>query len=80
MKAFFLFEIFSGLWNVPYMYGVYLVQKRHLPVVSQFRLDTGYDNDMVLCSTFRDKVGFFKYLPAAFNFSCVCYEFTDNEF
>lgn len=48
----------TGLWNVPYMYGVYLVQKRHLPVMSQFRLDTGYDNDMVLCSTFRDKVIF----------------------
>lgn len=47
-----------GMWNVPYVNGAYLVQKRHLPVLSSFPLDTGVDVDMVICKTLRDKLIF----------------------
>jgi len=46
----------TGLWNVPYMNGAYLVQKRHLKTLSAVDLrDTTLDPDIAICKHLRDK-------------------------
>ncbi|XP_052759652.1 multifunctional procollagen lysine hydroxylase and glycosyltransferase LH3-like isoform X2 [Mya arenaria] len=45
-----------GLWNVPYMGGMYLIQAHVLPSIQGgFASSEGFDADMALCATLRDK-------------------------
>ncbi|ESO01390.1 hypothetical protein HELRODRAFT_185714 [Helobdella robusta] len=45
----------KGLWNVPYVTNVYLLQARHLPSVVNFEWPEGVDLDVAICEEFRNK-------------------------
>jgi len=49
-----------GLWNVPYLNGVYLVHGRHIPMLRQQSafMDSVLDSDMAFCKILRDQVIF----------------------
>ena len=51
---------FSGVWNVPYMTGAYLVHGYLMPVLTNaYNSQTDLDPDMAFCKTLRDKVNYF---------------------
>ena len=50
------FFFYSGIWNVPYMTGVYLVQAHVLPTVRNGYDSDSLDPDMAFCKTLREKV------------------------
>jgi len=49
-----------GLWNVPYISGVYLVQGRHVPILRRHSayVDDVLDSDMAFCKVLREQVIF----------------------
>ncbi|XP_060560565.1 LOW QUALITY PROTEIN: procollagen-lysine,2-oxoglutarate 5-dioxygenase 2-like [Ruditapes philippinarum] len=50
-----------GLWNVPYLTGVYLVQAHVLPALRNGYDSDSLDADMALCKTLREK-GYFMFV------------------
>ncbi|KAL4221290.1 Procollagen-lysine [Mactra antiquata] len=50
-----------GLWNVPYISGVYLIQSHVLPSITEGYINDNLDADMALCKTLREK-GIFMYV------------------
>jgi len=49
-----------GLWNVPYVSGVYLVQGRHIPMLHRHAayMDSVLDSDMAICKLLREQIIF----------------------
>ena len=47
---------YSGVWNVPFLTGVYMIQGHVLPSMRSGYTDNRLDSDMALCHNLRNKV------------------------